>query len=924
MGTDKRRDRRTGKRRIPALSSATALLVLVGSALTFLAETPAAADPIGDCTATKGAVVAVDFGPFGGPVERGCDTTPTTGYELLHEGGFGTTGTEHDGPAFICRIGSDAFDSGKQYPTPDKESCVLTPQATAYWSYWTASPGQDDWTYSQYGAMDRKLKDGDVDAWVYGGTDIGGSTGQPTFTPDDVRAGGGTTPDPGNTPTGAPGDVDLAAAAAWLKGNLTDGERIVDDGADSPNYLLTTETAYALAAADGKDAAVQKIAVFLTAHTDDYAYLAGKNEAPDATAAARLALLAEITGQDPADFGGHDLIGDLKKNVCAAGPESGEPTPGCTGKGDFQNATFADGQALSALALLRAGVTPPADTVDRLTQIQCKDGGVTSILIRPGEYCDGDPATTGLVALVLNKAGGHDDEVTKARAYLKKAQREDGSFPGYTGATTGSVAATAYAAQALRALGDTALADAATGWLSRQQLDGGGFGFEEGATDPALYPTPPAVLAGAGTSLVTLTTKTTDPTDPPTSEPPTSEPPTGPTTRPGDGPDLKKGVAYLTGATQLRQGQYYTAGGDSPHADFGLTIDGAYALAATGLNNAKLRGIVDFLDHGGKDGEGRTVQDWTGAGTPYPAGGSIGKTALLAESVGRDPRDFGGQDLIAALNKAVCAQKSTAPDRSCPAKGAYTYAPSVFSQSLAVMAQLRAGEKTSAKEPIAYLEHLQQDSGAWPSLIPSTNDSDVDSTAMAAMTLDLVGTDTADKAVDKALEWIASRQLADGGFPGAAGDSVNSAALAVQGLSLHAGSYRAEIAKALKFLAGQQNHDGGFNVAKEGQRGSDLRASTQAVGGATGISFGVLDRDLSGTSAQPTPSPSGSIPEIVTPGESGGSGDGTDTAGGTGGGVLASTGVQVGALAGIALVLVLAGWRTVVVARRRAESGGRS
>ncbi|QFZ78462.1 peptidase [Streptomyces fagopyri] len=879
---------------------------------------PAAADPLGDCTATKGAVVAVDFGPFGGPVERGCDTTPTTGYDLLHEGGFNTTGTEHDGPAFICRIGAGSFNSGTQYPTPDKDDCVLTPPATAYWSYWTASPGQDDWTYSQYGAMDRKLGDGDVDAWVYGGTDIGGSTGQPTFTPDDVRAGGTDTPDPGNTPTGAPGDVDLAAAGAWLKGSLVDGERIVDDGADTPNHLLTTETAYALAAADRKDATVSKIAAFLAAHTDDYAYLAGKDEAPDATAAARLALLAEITGQDPTGFGGHDLIGDLKKNVCAAGPESGEATPGCTAKGDFRNATYADGQALSVLALLRAGVTPPADTVERLTQVQCKDGGVTSILIRPGEYCDGDPATTGLVALVLQKAGGHDDEVAEARVYLKKAQREDGSFPGYTGATTGSVAATAYAAQALRALGDTGRADSAVGWLSRQQLVGGGFGFEEGATDPALYPTPPAVLAGAGTSLVTLTTKSSDPTEPPTSEPPTSQQPTGPA--PGDGPDLKKGVAYLTSAANLRQGQYYTTGTGSSRADFGLTIDGAYALAATGLNNAKLRGIVDFLDKGGKDGEGRTVQDWTGSGTPYAAGGSIGKTALLAEAVGRDPRDFGGQDLIDALDRAVCTKPSTAPDRSCAAKGAYTYAPSVFSQSLAVMAQLRAGEKTAAEEPIAYLESLQHDNGAWPSLIPSTNDFDVDSTVMAAMTLDLVGGDTADKAVDKALDWIASKQLAGGGFPGAAGDSVNSAALAVQGLSLDAESYRAEITEARKFLAGQQNADGGFNVAKDGQRGSDLRASTQAVGGATGISFGVLVRDLSGTSAQPTPSPSGSLPEIITPGDTAGSAGGT---GGTGGGVLASTGAQVSALAGIALILVLAGWRTVVAARRRADMGGR-
>ncbi|MFJ6572674.1 prenyltransferase/squalene oxidase repeat-containing protein [Streptomyces sp. NPDC091292] len=912
-----------------------ALLVLLAACVTFLtttatATTPAAADPIGDCTATKGAVVAVDFGPFGGKVERGCDTTPTTGYDLFRDAGFTTTGTQHDGPAFICRIGFGSFNSGRQYPTPDKEACVLTPPASAYWSYWVASPGQDDWSYSQYGAMDRKLKDGDVDAWVYGGTDVGGTTGRPTFSPDDVRAGGGSqTPDPGGTPTGAPGDIDLKAAAGWLKIRLTDGERIVDEGAETPNYLLTTETAYALAAAEGKSAALDKVTAFLAAHSTAYAYPNGTDQAPDATAAARLALVAASTEADPRAFGGHDLVGDLAKNVCAAGPESPGPNPGCTAKGDFRDATYTDGQALSVLALLRAGTTPPAATVDRLTQLQCRDGGVTSILIRTGENCDGDPATTALVALVLKKAGGHDAAVTKARTYLAGTQRDDGSFTAYTGSTTGSVSATAYAAQALRALGETRRADPAVGWLSRQQLDGGGFGFEEDATDPALYPTPPAVLAGAHTSLATLTTKKTEPTGPPTSGPPTTDPSDPP---PGPGPDLKQGVAYLTKAANLKQGQYYTPGPGSPRADFGLTIDGAYALAATGLNNAKLRGIVDFLDHGGKDGEGRTVHDWTGIGTAYAGGGSLGKTALLAESVGRDPRDFGGEDLIAALGEAVCARPSTAPDRSCAAKGAYTYAPSVFSQSLAVMAQVRAGEEEAAEEPVAYLAGLQQDNGAWPSLIPATNDSDVDSTAIAAMALDLVGGGTADEAgdaaigeaVDKALAWIASQQLPDGGFPGAAGNSVNSAALAIQGMSLDRASYQAEIAKARKFLAGQQNADGGFNVAKEGQRGSDLRASTQAVSGASGISFGELERSLDGTSPQPTPSSSGGDPDIVTPGDTGGGSGGDSGGGGSadgGGGALASTGVRVGALAAIAVGLMLAGWRTALAARRRVETG---
>ncbi|MFJ3659951.1 prenyltransferase/squalene oxidase repeat-containing protein [Streptomyces sp. NPDC090119] len=893
-----------------------AMLVTAATCLAFLSTAPpAAAAPVGDCTGTKGAVVAVDFKPFGGKVERGCDTTPTTGYALLHDGGFTTTGTQHDGPAFICRIGFGTFGSGTQYPTPDREPCVLTPQATAYWSYWTASPGQDDWTYSQYGAMDRKLKDGDVDAWVYGGTDIGGTTGRPAFTPDDVRAGGTTIPEPGE-PTGAPGTVGVAAAATWLKGRLTDGERVVDDGAESPNYLLTVETGYALAAADGRGATLDKVTSFLARHVADYVTPGGTGRTPETAAAARLALLAESTEGDPRDFGGRDLLADLTAHVCTAAA----PADGCTARGDFRGIGYADEQARAVLALLRAGHEPPAETVDRLTQVQCKDGGVTSILIRPGENCDGDAATTGLVALALEKAGGHTAAVTKARDYLMRNQRDDGAFPGSTGSDTGDVIATSYAAQALRALGRINRANAAEGWLSRTQLADGGFGFDQDATDSTLYATPVAVLAGARTDLTALTTKKAEPTTPP---PTTTEPTPNPT--PGKGPDLKRGVAYLTGAGQLTQGRYYPTGTGSGRADFGLTIDGAYALAATGLDNAGLRGIVDFLDHGGKDGEGRTVSDWTGIGTQYAGGGSIGKTALLAEAVGRDPRDFAGHDLIAALDKAVCAAPSTAPDRSCAAEGAYTYAPSVFSQSLAVMAQLRAGEAEAARSPIAYVESLQRDDGAWPSLIPPTGDADVDSTAIAAMALDLAGGDRAGQAVDKALGWLASKQLADGGFPGAAGDSVNSAALAVQGLSLDKAEYGDEISRALKFLASQQNPDGGFNVAKEGQRGSDLRASTQAVGGATGVSFGTLKRSLDGTSAQPTPTASGGgAPQIVTPGDTPGGGPDAPTTvdanGDAGDGVLASTGVQAGALAGIAALLCAVGWRTVVLARRRTDA----
>ena len=150
----------------------------------------AGADPqaMGRCTTTSGVVLAVDFSHWGGPIYRACGTTPTTGYELLNQGGWRTTGTGHDGPAFICRIGYSGYQRGKQFPTAAQDDCVLTPPASAYWSYWHAGPGAHDWEYSQLGAMLYKPKPGSVDLWIFGGTDIGGTKGRPKVTPDQLRA----------------------------------------------------------------------------------------------------------------------------------------------------------------------------------------------------------------------------------------------------------------------------------------------------------------------------------------------------------------------------------------------------------------------------------------------------------------------------------------------------------------------------------------------------------------------------------------------------------------------------------------------------------------------------------------------------------------------------------------------------------------
>jgi hypothetical protein len=146
---------------------------------------PAFGGSLGSCSSTHGATVAVDFGPWAGPVVLGCDPAPTTGIALLHTGGFTTAGDQHDGPQFICRIGHPAFASGSQRPTVAQDACFRTPPASASWSYWLAAAGQNTWTYSQLGTNSDRPGTGEVQAWVYGATD---STDQPRFTPAQVRA----------------------------------------------------------------------------------------------------------------------------------------------------------------------------------------------------------------------------------------------------------------------------------------------------------------------------------------------------------------------------------------------------------------------------------------------------------------------------------------------------------------------------------------------------------------------------------------------------------------------------------------------------------------------------------------------------------------------------------------------------------------
>jgi hypothetical protein len=145
--------------------------------------------PVADCTAASGAMLVVDFAPFGGPLLRACGSTPTTGFALLNQGGWHTSGTEHDGPAFVCRIGYAGFHHGTQYPTPAQQPCINTPPVNAYWTYWQAGPGQNTWSYSQLGAPTYRPQPGSISLWIFGGTNLAGTSGTavPKITPASLR-----------------------------------------------------------------------------------------------------------------------------------------------------------------------------------------------------------------------------------------------------------------------------------------------------------------------------------------------------------------------------------------------------------------------------------------------------------------------------------------------------------------------------------------------------------------------------------------------------------------------------------------------------------------------------------------------------------------------------------------------------------------
>ncbi|MEA5363110.1 ABC transporter substrate-binding protein [Amycolatopsis sp., V23-08] len=125
----------------------------------------------GFCADGTGVTVVVDFQQLGGTTIVRCDpqTGRGTGLDALKNAGFQIAGVQRWGEAFICRV-ENRPSAVEEIPVKGnehyKETCVDTPPAAGYWSYWH-SGNNCAWEYSQWGVKNRDFTTGGFEGWSF-------------------------------------------------------------------------------------------------------------------------------------------------------------------------------------------------------------------------------------------------------------------------------------------------------------------------------------------------------------------------------------------------------------------------------------------------------------------------------------------------------------------------------------------------------------------------------------------------------------------------------------------------------------------------------------------------------------------------------------------------------------------------------------
>ncbi|MDT0323069.1 prenyltransferase/squalene oxidase repeat-containing protein [Streptomyces millisiae] len=352
-------------------------------------------------------------------------------------------------------------------------------------------------------------------------------------------------------------------------------------------------------------------------------------------------------------------------------------------------------QSIALLAQDAAGFEPGTPAVDWLLGQQCADGSFLSFRADPQEPCPdvtaADSNATALATQALAALGGHEEQVSAALDWLAGVQNADGGWSfnpgGPSDANSTAVVASAFSAAGqdpaeVRREGNSPFDALSALQLGCDAPEGerGAFAWqpdpESGELSANDAATVDAVLASAGSGL--LVDPDATPAVAPTAEPcgvgdegedpegteetEQEEEPAGQETgeaaatdgASGEEPQAPQtpqlasgaaGAARLTAALD-DNGQYLAAPatgtdpgeGEDRLPDFGNTAKAVIALAALG-DDAALAGPLGWLS------EHHT--EWPDH-TQSPA--ALGLLVLAAHAGGASPTDFGGSNLVDALN----------------------------------------------------------------------------------------------------------------------------------------------------------------------------------------------------------------------------------------------------------------------------------
>ncbi|MGH4027969.1 prenyltransferase/squalene oxidase repeat-containing protein [Actinomycetota bacterium Odt1-20B] len=341
----------------------------------------------------------------------------------------------------------------------------------------------------------------------------------------------------------------------------------------------------------------------------------------------------------------------------AAVADSAKPSPssaplpsGLYGKGDPK----ADGvfrQSYALLAQDTAGVKPATKAVDWLTGQQCASGGFAAFRADVSEPCDAktpvDSNSTASAVQALAALGGQDKTVKKAVSWLKSVQNQDGGWgynPGLksdansTSLVIGALAATGEKPASAKSQDGKSPLDALAKLAMDCDKDGGAFGladFKTGKLSPNADATAAGVLGGLGQGLVVKPGAKQD-----------SAPKCAKATDFGQA--TVNGTGYLLKTLAKDDHLTSTLPGSEDQPDYGNTADAVVALAAAGQQE-QAKKSADWL--------AKNAADWAKkSGSPA----AWAQLVLAAHASGLDPRDFGGTDLVKALNATGPAPQADA------------------------------------------------------------------------------------------------------------------------------------------------------------------------------------------------------------------------------------------------------------------------